>query len=603
MKRRNSHFPRPPIPLAGDSEEMTMNKEQQQFGWVRRELTYDLAEESGNKPERIRGILDRMDSVEWIGQPQDALSQYYPLLRTVQVLGIKDAIAIFEHIDLQKLDQRNCAFHELGHPGLPFYSIDELLQLLRDFVAFLKANRAHLVKFGHPAQYFAPSMWLDALLGRLYYDRLPVLVDVGHGTYFQDWECEWLGHGIPRTFGRWLGFREGETIPLRYIWSRGEGDDLPRPGFRRVAIKTGKGKYSNAPMIPRLTKEDATYLKELRPRVHTAKICVLKRACRFLKSDADGDLFLEATGIIRSCEISLEDVQFLLSVEAKYTRVFEQSGDISRGLPGGLEDLFRFVSHCEEENRTRRFDQIRRTLGDMIMRPAWRDWGFSVKGYYELLGHSKRDGINNALDEYWRWSTTRRATQNKCWERVDVALARSFQGAFTSRTPGDVEQLSRGHSPNSFTPQIPILSGKSLASSRQEMRKLELVVDKDSASINGCLIVSKSAPVRFAILKILCERFTAGLLGDPKHPGLPVTVREFCKILDEKRNRQVSDAESVRKNINRFQAHIVETLRTQLDIEIDREDVVENYKWKHGPNRSGFRLNPKTLVLLPPKMS
>ena len=79
-----------------------------------------------------------------------------------------------EEEDPQAFPRRQFAAQVLVDPRTPFYTLPELSGHLRTFAGHQEANRAEMLRIGHPATSFAASPFLDLWLNKLYYTKVPI---------------------------------------------------------------------------------------------------------------------------------------------------------------------------------------------------------------------------------------------------------------------------------------------------------------------------------------------------------------------------------------------------------------------------------------------
>jgi hypothetical protein len=93
--------------------------------------------------------------------------------RAIAILGKNKALQLFETEDLSKLEERVFLVDEINFSPPPLYSLDELQQVLEDFISYLLKNRVHLLETGQPLTKFDRSLWLDSQLANLYHFDFP----------------------------------------------------------------------------------------------------------------------------------------------------------------------------------------------------------------------------------------------------------------------------------------------------------------------------------------------------------------------------------------------------------------------------------------------
>jgi hypothetical protein len=132
-------------------------------------------------------------------------------------------------------------------------------------------------------------------------------------------------------------------------------------------------------------------------------------------------------------------------------------------------------------------------------------------------------------------------------------------------------------------------------------RKFAVEVGDGVVFIEGVKVIAEQAGPRFVVFRTLWQWF----LDDLRQGLVPKEFkpRPLVKIISElecQLKKRYPDEASVRRVINNLQATIEQTIRQELGLPIDREDIVQTC-----PNRGqtdsqfGYRINPFTVMARP----
>lgn len=124
--------------------------------------------------QRVLAIMERT-AVE-CGE-EFFLKAFCPFLEgALSYLPPERALATFESVDLSSLLQRTQQIYYFADPTTPFYTLEELAELMARYARHLEVNRESLIRTGFPRTSFERCKWLDYHLGHLNFTKLPVSV-------------------------------------------------------------------------------------------------------------------------------------------------------------------------------------------------------------------------------------------------------------------------------------------------------------------------------------------------------------------------------------------------------------------------------------------
>ncbi|MCG3134578.1 MAG: hypothetical protein HMLKMBBP_01892 [Planctomycetes bacterium] len=135
-----------------------------------------------------------------------------------------------------------------------------------------------------------------------------------------------------------------------------------------------------------------------------------------------------------------------------------------------------------------------------------------------------------------------------------------------------------------------------------EPRRKQFLVEvgPGTVRIEGVTVVAPTADSLFDIFSILWERFLADLRECRKpesHTWLKVA--EIADRLGAIRAKHFADVGSVRKGINRLQLEIETALKKGPGLAVSRTGVIESGAATGEDDVTGYRLNPRTVLLRP----
>jgi hypothetical protein len=382
-----------------------------------------LARDYGLDLDRVRRVLER-HAVDWEGrqlprveEPGDFLRQpawcVENLRAALSHLSPEDALALCEGSDPVLLSKRSILLDFLLHGPVPFYTLDELADLMEAYRHHRERNRDRLVETGYPSKNFARSPWLDGFLTPL----LPVKVPVGVN------DPPWV---MPQD-------AEGNRI-FSYTWpvEAAPRAQMPAPGARISVTALAHldpprtCAYTEAVLMDGMPSDLARVLEDTRPRLLQVQLDVLRICTSGLRLRNAVDLWPEVvTQLTRAFTPS--EAQRLVSV----ARIYDEC-DLARHLGrrlqvflpphvgSGLAALLTVVGHCVRELRCQAFDVAARGMSKVRQQLGTLD------SYVQVVGHPAQGLLNTALDSFME----RDAQEHGFWEAfargVDEAVATEF---------------------------------------------------------------------------------------------------------------------------------------------------------------------------------
>ncbi len=178
----------------------------------------------------------------------------------------------------------------------------------------------------------------------------------------------------------------------------------------------------------------------------------------------------------------------------------------------------------------------------------------------------------------------------------EVDVKEWIGGAATSGPPPALRHASipvytKGALPILFEPVAP----------HQVGRLFVVECGPHTARIEGEIVVSPQAGIRFEVFRILWDRFLDDLRSStPLKDHSPIDLAGLMEELHTRTGEYIYDETSVRRALNRLQSDIETTVKKKLGLPIDREDIVQTCRWKgQGEDDHGYRINPFTVAARP----
>lgn len=142
---------------------------------------------------------------------------------------------------------------------------------------------------------------------------------------------------------------------------------------------------------------------------------------------------------------------------------------------------------------------------------------------------------------------------------------------------------------------VPMLKPVPVAGMRRRAFMVEF--GSDLLQIEGTLVATK-ATTQMQVFGILWKRFLEDMTTSVSPDDFrPISVDDLTDIIDPGNREEAVDVQTIRKAINRLQQELMETVRRELGLPIERDDIIQNVR-NVGPRRksSGFRINPRMVL-------
>ena len=369
----------------------------------------DISQRYGLDVERVRAVLERTD-YEGRNSPadldyRDGDDRYVylfdpSLAEALDYLQPEKALTLFEKEDLELLQKRATAFRYLFRRSAPFYSLDELEQLTKLFISYLKNNRDCVLKTGLSGQPFEKSPLLETLLSPLYFVKKPISSHIAESSEIGD------------TF-------------YQYMW--GSGND-------GSAIR--ECSYEEAPVLEILTPEYAEYLNENRSKLFDLKIQILRKLLESLRT---GDI----TNILDNCLRLLTEtydkyeLESYINTDNAYieAKIYlnENTTVWHRPVTGGITDLLEIIGHYEKELTIGTFAKTREALGQIIsfdlLMYAPSNVSEIISPYFKYVALGVKEELDIALDLF----SSLQAQEDDFWKEYRFRVGEDLKNIYLER--------------------------------------------------------------------------------------------------------------------------------------------------------------------------
>ena len=380
------------------------------------DLTQDLMKHHSFPSDSWRGLQGILEDFNTLVENPDYVYQ--------KVDGVLNKLGIDKGMDLLSGDERYIipprivAFDDFFNHSVPRCTSAELSLLLELFAEHLKNNHKDMLNTGFRERSFEQSAWLDGHLGNLYYTKVPV------GTY---------GELIPPERQKFPvgGSDRWGNLVYEYVWAKAPADEPDSDeitlqismtgseytetigGFKwigdRVVTSSGAEAitgvpYQEAPLMKGLG--DIKPINDIKQNYLNVKISVLKHLSKLLSDRDSTELWESCIEIIES-ELGKDEIQYLLELDIKYSKIPLMSPNTSILLKtrphhqGGLSDLLYVMAYVEQEIR---FGTMDRTIGAWNPNSkAWRSIELnssSSRSYIDHLEEEHIEELNLVLDTY-----------------------------------------------------------------------------------------------------------------------------------------------------------------------------------------------------------
>lgn len=329
---------------------------------------------------------------------------------------------LFEKEDLSILSQKEnfikeiTKYYVLIHPGgyPPFFTLDELVNILEDFIFQQKQDSEFIIKTGYPRHLFCKHTYLDRL-SRCYYIRCPERIEFYNLSISNSYPECWIRYSKSKFWDLIseipIQMSSAKNVLLKYIWK--------------------KGSYEEAPLIEGLSSEKAELLEMSRFIVFEYKLKVLNTILQSLRNKDVSDLwkkcfniFLES-GIQEIFKLFIEMDVFYHFSEEKELEVFINIRDV--GFPyrrverpyisGGARHIFDVIRYFEKEIKIGTFSKTKAILNKL---PA----NISLISYYQAVNQPWQKTLESAFNTFLQLEKEENEFYKEFGERMEYDLSR-----------------------------------------------------------------------------------------------------------------------------------------------------------------------------------
>lgn len=373
--------------------------------------------------KRVREILTRMipryyelmdiEAVEGVlGLPFEQIIRFKPDIdEALQYLSPEEAMELFENVEPELITERLTVINYLSDPLTPFYTFQELAELLEEFKCHLEKNRDYLIETGLPKVSFEKSKWLDNQLSHLYPVKLPVSIQRKRSLVKQR-QAEDKGSAERDADGNlvysysWANVAPSLQIPVgkehlvplreisNYTWE--EDGKLTINGYPVKLCDYEEGAY-----IKHLDPKIITKLEDNRAKLFDNRIRIIDTLIDCLQySDSLKDFWKESLKILTK-DFTKEEIEFYLEVDSVYEKMGVDcylsnlyGTMIFSKLWGGITNLLSIIGYLEKESNIGTIHNTKPAILDIM--PNFTN----LVSYYQVIGRSDQEDIDEVLDDF-----------------------------------------------------------------------------------------------------------------------------------------------------------------------------------------------------------
>ncbi|MBF0311720.1 MAG: hypothetical protein HQL56_19590 [Magnetococcales bacterium] len=120
----------------------------------------------------------------------------------------------------------------------------------------------------------------------------------------------------------------------------------------------------------------------------------------------------------------------------------------------------------------------------------------------------------------------------------------------------------------------------------------------DRLLVEDSVVATAKAGMQLQVFGILWQRFLEDLaMGRPPDDFRPISLKELTNIIDPGDRIEAIDELNVRRAINRLQQDLLDGVRRNLGLPIERDDIIENIRGEcHRRKGTGYRINPRKVL-------
>ncbi|MBF0141212.1 MAG: hypothetical protein HQL74_13155 [Magnetococcales bacterium] len=223
-------------------------------------------------------------------------------------------------------------------------------------------------------------------------------------------------------------------------------------------------------------------------------------------------------------------------------------------------------------------------LVEICREPKYLSRDFAAVNSMVFIAIDSRNRDQRLLDEPWLIRTSLTAL----WVGTDdlATLAK------TALARGSPATLSNASLPV-YNKMVPPLSHTTAQKVKKE-RRFVVEFGTDFIRVEGRIVVTAKAAAQVRVFGILWKRFLKDLLeGRVIEDFRPIPLEKIADTFQGSNSREAVDAITVRRHLNRLQNDLTQTIRQELGIPIEREDIIENLRGEdHTRKNTGYRINP-----------
>jgi hypothetical protein len=426
-------------------KELLPTMAQRDHSKVSQQRAAEWAQQRGVDPARLNRLLGRLQTSsagcpllpEFVAEesdiPEDAIvcgeTIAPPLELVLDLLFMEDLAAHLEPDHPDRVWWRETFL--LRITSLPYYTLDELADLLEAYIDHRERNRDLLIQTGYPNKGFALCPWLDQFLTPVFPTKLAIdvgVIPVGASAHESAWR-PYLFHLADRFTCAREPTQEDTVYTYRWAAASGPLESLcsdvflvrSDPPHWALEPMPRCDDYQKAVLIGGLTSEIARDLEGARRHFLRIQIGLLEVCVRCLRErNADGLWPAALTQLLHAA--TPEEVQGYLSANAAYDTseltalVKEAPYPVLINLTGGILGLVSLLGYCEGELRIGKFHKAKQEIEPILQAVG------PVTHYWEVAELPIRPRLDRAIDAFWEREKQADEFHDRFIERVDAEL-------------------------------------------------------------------------------------------------------------------------------------------------------------------------------------
>jgi len=254
--------------------------------------------------------------------------------------------------------------HQRVYGIIPYFTLKELADLMKNFSLYIEDNTRPLIKTGWPDYTFTDSAWLFCKLAPNYPIEIPIYV---------------------KNFNK---LKNPSSDPYFFL----------KRYFSNKTNQFKKYKYKKVLLSEILSYKELGFIENMRYKFLRLKKTILNEINQnlFLKT-TDKDVWFKNCARILYSSFSQKDLQIIASIEKKYEKITLFNNILNGGLNGLLENIIFLYEECKFEKMTLE----KNTMNSILKGSKFNHQG-KFRSYYQLVQFAEDDYENKRFNKMKR---------------------------------------------------------------------------------------------------------------------------------------------------------------------------------------------------------